>query len=226
MAQKWLSLNACSRCNFTHGWLLWLFFARSLCENSSVSRKQASEEKENHYKETHSQPLLQWVIHFWGSLWADPGINSLTSCSKLPSALCCLLSFLSLVWSCPLYMWLFCDLLYFCLFNLLLWMLWVFSTFVFFSCLVVNFVSFSVTEIYFLNGFLHKFTTFSCNLRLMNLRFFYASTFLVTCRGASSGCWAWSARVQLALFLCRSQCLRKKTAVHLEYVESLSVWHI
>lgn len=132
MAQKWLSLNACSRCNFTHGWLLWLFFARSLCENSSVSRKQASEEKENHYKETHSQPLLQWVIHFWGSLWADPGINSLTSCSKLPSALCCLLSFLSLVWSCPLYMWLFCDLLYFCLFNLLLWMLWVFSTFVFF----------------------------------------------------------------------------------------------
>ena len=49
--------------------------ARSLRENWTVPGEQASEEKENDHKEMYPQPLLQWVLHLWSSLWADSGTN-------------------------------------------------------------------------------------------------------------------------------------------------------
>ena len=49
--------------------------ARSLRENWTVPGQQEAEEKENNYKEMYPQPLLQWVLHLWSSLWADSGTN-------------------------------------------------------------------------------------------------------------------------------------------------------
>ena len=133
MPEPWLSFIACQLCcaQAACGWshvlkqkLTWCLssssHARSLRENWTVPGQQEAEEKENNNKEMYPQPLLQWVLHLWSSLWADSGTNPrakqkenkllvrppVRSLARLPSRfLRCVFCFDGLDWSCFLLVW-------------------------------------------------------------------------------------------------------------------------
>lgn len=46
---------------------------RSICEACFDDERQTYEEEEDDYKEVHTQPLFQRIIHIWSTLWTDPG---------------------------------------------------------------------------------------------------------------------------------------------------------
>lgn len=46
---------------------------RSIRENRFIHGQQEIEKEENHHQKAYTQPLLQWILHIWSSLWTDTG---------------------------------------------------------------------------------------------------------------------------------------------------------